>query len=57
MIIAIASYYRDLELMLMDCGVELDHTTIFRGIQAYAAELETLIRPPPAHEQRLLAGG
>ena len=32
--------YRDLELMLQDRGVELDHTTIFRWIQAYAAELE-----------------
>ena len=37
--------YRDLELMLMDRGVEVDHTTIFRWIQAYAAELEKRIRP------------
>ena len=37
--------YRDLELMLLDRGVEVDHTTIFRWIQAYAAELEKLIRP------------
>src|SRR3982751_4954027 len=29
--------YRDLELMLLDRGVEVDHTTIFRWIQAYAA--------------------
>jgi len=28
--------YRDLELMLADRGVEVDHTTIFRWIQAYA---------------------
>ena len=27
--------YRDLELMLLDRGVEVDHTTIFRWIQAY----------------------
>jgi transposase, IS6 family len=33
--------YRDLELMLLDRGVEVDHTTIFRWIQAYAAELES----------------
>jgi transposase-like protein len=26
--------YRDLELMLLDRGVEVDHTTIFRWIQA-----------------------
>jgi hypothetical protein len=28
--------YRDLELMLADRGVEVDHTSIFRWIQAYA---------------------
>ena len=37
--------YRDLELMLADRGVGVDHTTIFRWIQAYAAELEKRIRP------------
>ena len=37
--------HRDLELMLLDRGVEVDHTTIFRWIQAYAAELEKRIRP------------
>src|ERR1700719_2139106 len=37
--------YRDLELMLLDRGVEVDHTTIFRWIQAYAPELEKRIRP------------
>ena len=37
--------YRDLELMLLDRGVEVDHTTIFRWIQAYAEELELRIRP------------
>src|SRR5215210_6566598 len=37
--------YRDLELMLQDRGVELDHTTLFRWIQAYAPELEKRIRP------------
>src|SRR3954469_18872756 len=37
--------YRDLELMLRDRGVEVDHTTIFRWTQAYAAELEKRIRP------------
>jgi IS6 family transposase len=37
--------YRDLELMLLDRGVEVDRITIFRWIQAYAAELEKLIRP------------
>ena len=37
--------YRDLELMLQDRGVAVDHTTIFRWIQAYAAQLEKRLRP------------
>src|SRR4051812_42893228 len=37
--------YRDLELMLQDRGVNVDHTTIFRWIQAYAPEIEKRIRP------------
>jgi IS6 family transposase len=37
--------YRDLELMLQDRGVNIAHTTIFRWIQAYAPDLEKLIRP------------
>jgi transposase, IS6 family len=37
--------YRDLELMLLDRGVEVDHTTIFRWIQAYAVELEKRFQP------------
>ena len=37
--------YRDLELMLQDRGIVVDHTTIFRWVQAYAAELEKRIRP------------
>jgi transposase-like protein len=37
--------YRDLELMLQDRGVDVAHTTIFRWIGAYAAELEKRLRP------------
>jgi transposase, IS6 family len=37
--------YRDLELMLQDRGVAIDHTTIFRWIQAYAGQLEKRLRP------------
>jgi transposase, IS6 family len=37
--------YRDLQLMLLDRGVEVDHTTIFRWIQAYAVNLEKQLRP------------
>ena len=35
--------YRDLELMLLDRGVEVDHSTIFRWIQACAVGLEKRI--------------
>jgi transposase-like protein len=37
--------YRDLERMLSDRGVQVDHTTLFRWIQAYAPELDRRIRP------------
>jgi transposase, IS6 family len=37
--------YRDLELMLADRGVGVDHTTIFRWVQAYAEDLEKRLRP------------
>ena len=37
--------YRDLELMLRDRGVSVDHTTVYRWIQAYAPELERRLRP------------
>jgi transposase-like protein len=37
--------YRDLESMLSDRGIQIDHTTLFRWIQAYAPELEKRIRP------------
>ena len=35
--------YRDLALILADRGVAIDHTTIFRWIQAYAVELEKVL--------------
>jgi IS6 family transposase len=37
--------YRDLELMLLDRGVQVDRSTIFRWIEAYAAEPKKRIRP------------
>jgi IS6 family transposase len=36
--------YRDLASMLADRGVEVDHTTLFRWVQAYAPTLEQRIR-------------
>ena len=37
--------YRDLECMLVDRGVAVDHTTLFRWIQAYAPGLDKRMRP------------
>ena len=36
--------YRDLAAMLSDRGVAVDHTTLFRWVQAYAATLEQRVR-------------
>jgi transposase, IS6 family len=36
--------YRDLEEMMDERGLSLDHTTIYRWVQAYAPELEKRIR-------------
>ncbi len=36
--------YRDLAAMLSDRGVTVDHTTLFRWVQAYAARLEQRVR-------------
>jgi transposase, IS6 family len=37
--------YRDLEEMMNERGLSVDHTTIYRWVQAYALELERRIRP------------
>ena len=37
--------YRDLEEMLLERGVHVDHTTIYRWVQRYAPELERRCRP------------
>jgi len=37
--------YQDLEEMILERGVEVDHTTIFRWVQAYVTELDKRIRP------------
>ena len=37
--------YRDLEEMMGECGVQVDHTTIFRWVQRYAPELDKRCRP------------
>jgi len=37
--------YRDLEEMMLERGLHVDHTTIYRGVQKYAPELEKRCRP------------
>ena len=37
--------YRDLERMLADRGVAVDHTTLYRWVQRFAPELERRLRP------------
>ena len=36
--------YRDLEEMMMERGVKVDHTTIYRWVQAYSPELDKRCR-------------
>ena len=37
--------YRDLEEMVLERGLHVDHTTIYRWVQHYAPELEKRSRP------------
>jgi transposase, IS6 family len=37
--------YRDLEEMMLERGIKVDHTTIYRWVQAYVPELDKRIRP------------
>ena len=37
--------YRDLEEMMQDRGVSVDHTTVYRWVQRYAPELDKRCRP------------
>lgn len=37
--------YRDIEELMAERGVEVDHTTIFRWVQKYAPELDKRLRP------------
>ena len=36
--------YRDLEEMMLERGVSVDHTTIYRWVQKYAPEIEKRLR-------------
>src|SRR5450631_706970 len=37
--------YRDLEEMMLERGLQVDHTTIYRWVQRYAPDLEKRSRP------------
>jgi transposase-like protein len=37
--------YRDLEEMMAERGLSVDHTTIYRWVQWYAPELDRRVRP------------
>jgi transposase, IS6 family len=37
--------YRDLEELMHERGVEVDHTTLYRWVQRYAPDLDQRIRP------------
>ncbi len=37
--------YRDLEEMMLERGLKVDHSTVYRWVQAYAPEIETRSRP------------
>ena len=49
--------YLDLSAMLSDRGVMVDHTTLFRWVQTYAAKLEQRGPAPFAPLHRIVAGG
>ena len=37
--------YRDLEELMLERGIKVDHTTIYRWVQAYSPELDKRLRP------------
>src|SRR5690349_17281415 len=37
--------FRDLEELMLERGLSIDHTTIYRWVQAYAPELEKRCKP------------
>src|SRR5713226_8653845 len=49
--------YRDLEELMQERGLHVDHTTIYRWVQRYAPELEKRCRPHFCSLQRLVESG
>jgi transposase, IS6 family len=48
---------RDLEEMMGERGLQVDHTTIYRWVQRYAPELDKRSRPHLCSVHRLLESG
>ena len=48
--------YRDLEEIMQERGLHVDHTTIYRWVQQYAPELDRRNRPSLKMTTRLLEG-
>src|SRR3546814_13518614 len=48
--------YRDLEEMLAERGISVDHTTIYRWVQCYAPEMEKRLRWFRSEERRVGKG-
>ena|SRR5437667_4268679 len=49
--------YREVEELLVERGLEVDHTTVWRWVQHYAPELEERTRPYLKTDEQILAGG
>ena len=48
--------YRDVEELLSERGVEVDHVTVYRWVLRFFAPLLAEAAPPPARHRRPLAG-
>ena len=48
--------YRDLQEIMAERGLSIDHVTIWRWVQRYAPELNRRCRPGIAQDQRFVEG-
>ena len=49
--------YRDVEELVAERGLSVDHVTVWRWVQRYAPEISTPIAPAAPTDQRQSAGG
>ena len=45
LVLSLPAIYRDVEEMMRERGLEVDHSTVFRWVQRYAPEINKRIRP------------